>query len=164
VAKHLNKHPNTISIITNSDLYREYEAQRKAKFREENDFTMRTNLTGVAVKVLDALDEKLTKARDQIPMPLAVDLLKSSLDRLGFAPQSGPTVQVIANQQNNNVLLPSSVTPSVLEEARIALRAAEAQRLRPIAHTGLTIEAEPGSLSTPETAEEVLGGPSATDS
>lgn len=171
VAKHLNKHPNTISIITNSDLYREYEAQRKAQWREKNEDQLREKLTGVTIKVLDAIDEKLSKQKDQIPMPLAVDLLKSGLDRLGFAPSVGPAVVINNNQQNNNVQLPPSVTPSVLEEARMALRAVERQRMRPLAPP--MVEVGPGSTVSHsqhdsqhglEANEEVLGGPTSTDS
>lgn len=127
VAAHMKKHPNTIWAITNTDLFRDYEAQRLQEFRNRADQDLRLRLTGVATRALEALEGGLKTKGDQVPLGLANEIAVSALDRLGFAPQKGPTV-VVNSQQNNNVVLPGAVTAQALEEARQALRNSERQR------------------------------------
>lgn len=126
IALHLKKHPNTVSAITNTDLYREYEAQRLQAYRDRADTDLRIRMTSVATKALDSLEIQLDKKRDQVPLEVAREIAESTLDRLGFAPQRGPSVVVQNNQQ---VVLPNAVSPAALEEARSALRAVEQRRL-----------------------------------
>lgn len=174
-ALELNKSPNTISSIVNTDLFKDYFAKRKAEWSRDHDFAIRHKLTEVAELALDATVEKLQKQRDKIDLPLLTDLLSSSLDRLGFAPQSGPVVQVNQQFTQDNstkvVQLPGSVTALALEEARRALRVAQSQYLLPSSGAGHQKGAEPPAIeyeSTPAPSgaepEEVLGGDSSTDS
>lgn len=133
-AAELRKSENTIYYITSTDLFKDYFAQRRAEWQKDHDFTIRSRLTDVAEKALDAISEKLDKQRDKVELPLLTELLTSSLDRLGFAPATGPMVQVNQYNQDNSqkvVQLPGSVTATALDEARMALRAAQSQRLSP---------------------------------
>jgi hypothetical protein len=93
VALALNKGETTIGFIVASDVYKEYEAQRRQE----------------------------------------------------FAPASTPSV--IVNNNTANVVQ-NSVSPAALEEARMALRAVEAQRKRP-----LQLEAEPLPLAVAPISE-----------
>jgi hypothetical protein len=147
VAKHLNKAPNTIWAITKSDLYREYEAQRREQWRRQNEEALRNKLLGVTTKALNILDEQLEKKKDQVPIGMVKEIVETGLDRLGFAPANPvPSINIV----NQQVSLPNSVTPVQLEEARMALRAVEAQKLFGPA---VVLEAEPAGESPPESEE-----------
>jgi hypothetical protein len=127
VALHLGKAENTISAIANTDLYREYEAQRKQAWRARNEDILREKLTGVTIRALDAADAQLKKRGDQIPLAIARDLIETGLDRLGFGPQQGPAV--VVNNTNQLAGPGGSVTITLLEEARSTLRAVEQRKL-----------------------------------
>lgn len=153
IAAHINRHADTVSNIVNTDLYREYEAQRMQRFRDEHDDELRLRLTGVATKALDVLTIQLEKKRDQIPLEIIKDIAVESLDRLGFAPQRGPSV-VVHNQQ---VALPNAVSPAALEEARSALRAVEARKASlPEVEAQLVLAEEPEAPQSGD-SQEVLG-------
>jgi len=127
IAAHLGKGENTISAIANTDLYREYEAQRKQAWRQRNEDILREKLTGVTIRALDAADAQLKKKGDQIPLAIARDIIETGLDRLGFGPQVGPSVVV---NNTNQVSAPGgSVTITLLEEARSTLRAVEQRKI-----------------------------------
>jgi len=166
-AAELGKAESTISFITNTDLFRDYFAKRRAEYQRDHDFTIAHKLTEVAELALDATIEKLKKQRDKVDLPLLTDLMGSSLDRLGFAPKQGPTVQII-NETNNTVQLPNSVTAEALEEARMAMRQVEAtyQRLPAGGGVGKGVEppGEVARLPGPSHEEEVVGAHSSTDS
>lgn len=150
-ATELGKARNTIYAITSTDLFRDYFAKRKAEWQRDHDSVIRSKLTEVTELALDAVKTKLEKQGDKVDLPLLTDLLSSSLDRLGFAPQTGPMVQVNQiGQQNNTVQLPNSVTARDLEEARMALRAAQSQYLLPDASSVPQKGAEPLLRESPE--------------
>lgn len=145
-AREFRKSENTIYYITGSEVFRDYFARRKAEWSRDHDFALRSKLTRVAELTLDATVEKLQSQRDKTALPVLTELLTSSLDRLGFAPQTGPQVQInqqIGDNRNQVVQLPGSVTVSALEQAREALRAAE--QLRSLPSRGA--EPLPGSVS-----------------
>lgn len=125
IAAFLRKSENTISAIANTDLYREYEAQRKQAWRARSEETLRAKLTSVTMLALDSAEAQLRKKGDQIPLAIAKDLLETGLDRLGFGPQAAPSVVV----NNHQVLIPNAVSPAALEDARKTLRALEQKQL-----------------------------------
>ena len=97
---------------------------------------------------------------------MAKEIAQTTLDRLGFAPKTAqaPAVVVNNNVNSSQVVLPGSVSATALEEARMALRAAERQRLN-VAPSGplLELEAEPPAAQAAESEGE-LDGPSTVDS
>ncbi len=173
-ATELKKSSNTISAIINTDLYQTYYARRREEWQRDHDFVLRSKLTGVAISALDSVQEQFTKKGDQVPMKLAAEIVQSSLDRLGFAPKNGPQVAIDARSQSNTIQLNSSVTPQILEEARMALRMVEQQRLngpeasRPEPSSVIDAEVEPpveGSHApSPVESAEVLGANTEVDS
>ena len=124
IAVSLNKHPNTVSMIVGTDLFKEFFAQRKAAWMEDHDLALRTRLTSVATESLDIVLEQLKNKRSQVPLQAALKVVESSLDRLGYAPNSGPQV-VVDNRQIDNRQQTLAVSPSDLEAARAAMRLAE---------------------------------------
>jgi hypothetical protein len=142
VAAHIGRHYNTVCAIIGSDIYREYEAQRMQAFRDDADQGIILRLNGLAIKALDSMDQGLTKRKDQVPLNLALEIATSTLDRLGFAPKTSPTVSVNVNTNQQNVVLPNAVSPAALEEARAALRAVEQRRLVDRMDHVLEVEAE----------------------
>jgi hypothetical protein len=159
-AAELQKHPNTISMITNTDMFREYHSQRQAEWRERHDFGLRQKLTMVADKSLDILLDQLDKKQDQIPIGMVKSTVTDALDRLGYLPsaQSGPAVNV--NIDNSQKAVTVQVSANDLAEARMAMRQAEESR------RGSSLGPPANSLPThmqqqaPDLLEE-LGNPAA---
>jgi hypothetical protein len=131
IAKKLNRHPNTIGQIMKSDMFVEYYSRRKQAFHALHDHRIRSRMTDVATEGLDAILTTLKQKKDQIPLRQLESITTSVLDRLGYGTQTAaPSVvvnQTVDNRQQS-VVLPSGVTASDLEEARMALRQAEARR------------------------------------
>lgn len=143
IAAMLNKHPNYISMITNTDLFREYLAQRKAAWREEHDHALRAALTDVATEGLGIVLEHLKTKRTQIPLNAAKGVMESALDRLGYAPDSAPQVVVNTTNQDNRqqTVNLSGLSAADLEDARAALRRVEQTKIG----TSFAPVAEPAS-------------------
>lgn len=131
IAFELNKHPNTISLIVNTDMFREYLAQRKEQWRQNHDFTILKKVSRVAELALDSVAEQFEKKKDQVPLALAVETMTTTLDRLGYSPKQVSPVSVQVNQHSDNstkTVVIQGVSPAALEEARDALRLAEQRR------------------------------------
>lgn len=125
IAASLNKHPNTITMIVGTDLFREFLAQRKAAFRADHDFALNARLTNVATEGLDIILDQLRTKKTQIPLQAALKITESALDRLGYAPASSPQVVVDQRTIDNRQQTMVSLTPADLEDARMAMRLAE---------------------------------------
>jgi hypothetical protein len=146
-ARALNRHHATVRYVANSDMFREFHAQRRNMWREGHDFAIMSKMTQVAEKSLDVILSKLEKQSDRIPMQLVTEIATASLDRLGYAPNGpgiGVPVQVNIDNRQQTVSVP--VTAAALEEARDALRAAEQkkaidvrsyERLEPVSDHGV---------------------------
>lgn len=124
IATELGKSAPYVSMIINTDMFKEYFAQRKAEWRESHDHMLRAKLTDVASEGLDILLDQLKAKKGQTPMPLLTKVVEGTLDRLGYAPSSGPTV-MIDNSVKDNRQVNVSVSAADLEAARNALRLVE---------------------------------------
>lgn len=124
-ATDLGRNVQCIRMIVNSDMYKDYYAQRRQEWQQNHDFAILSRVNRVAEKSLDLLLDKMEKKGDQVPMNVTKDIAFSALDRLGYAPQTGPQVAVNVGEQKNVFV---AVTPDALEEARTALRLAERGR------------------------------------
>jgi hypothetical protein len=127
IAASLGKAPTTISMISNTDLFRDYHAQRRQEFQKSHDFILSSKLGRVAEKGLDLLLEVMETKRTSVPLAQLVAITNSSLENLGYGPKAQPQapVQVNVHQQ---VAVP--VSAGALEEARDALRRSEAKQLQ----------------------------------
>jgi hypothetical protein len=146
-AKDLNRSVATLRYVANSDMFREFHAQRREEWRRHHDFAIISRVTQVAEKSLDLILDKMEKQADKIPMQLITDIATASLDRLGYAPQQTPSVAVNI-QDNRTQTISVPVTAAALEEARDALRAAEQKRA--VEHREFDV------IAGPETSDEVV--------
>jgi hypothetical protein len=126
IARQLGKHPNTVSLIMNSDLFKSYYEERRREHADAIDASIRDRLGKVANRSLDLLFESLETKRGSVPIKTLSDISIDVLDRLGYAPKQAPQVQINQNSVKQVLIAPVSV--SDLEEARKVLRAAEAAR------------------------------------
>lgn len=128
IAAALNKHPNTISAIASTDMFREYLARRKQEFHREHDYAIRAKLTGVAEASLDIMLTQLKKRGEQIPMQRLENIVGVTLDRLGYAPATA--AQVVVNNNTDartQTVAITGLSAVALEEARAALRLVESR-------------------------------------
>lgn len=130
VAAKLGRAEQTVRYIMNSDIFREYFAQRRALYSAAHDHTLRSKMTDVAEEGLDIIAQVLKDKKTTIPLKQLESLTSSVLDRLGYSSQS-QAPQVVVNQnvdaRSQHLTLPG-LSASDLEEARMALRAAEAMK------------------------------------
>jgi hypothetical protein len=122
-AARLGRHPNTISAITNSDLFRARWAQRRAQFDMALDMHLSQKLAQVAEKALQHTITALDKKQDTIPLPILKDLALGSLEKLGYGPPKGGGTDVNVTVNNAN-----SASPEALARARSKMKELE---LRP---------------------------------
>lgn len=134
-AARLGRHPNTISAICNSDLFKSRWEQRRAQFSMALDLHLSQKLAQVAEKALDHTIEALDKKRDTIPLPILKDLALGSLDRLGYGPSKDPAPAV--NVQVNNL---GAASPEALARARDKMKELELRASPPVA--GPEVEGE----------------------
>lgn len=153
IALELRKHPHTISLIVNTDMFQDYLAQRKDAWRREHDFALVAGLTKVAELSIESAASFLEKKKDQVPLPVAVEAMNSALDRLGYGPKPTAQVAIQVNQDARaQTVIVQGVSASVLEEARQALRIAESKRAeeydstRPISRKALVEPARPARV------------------
>lgn len=159
-AQYFNKHLNTISRITHSDTFKAYLAQRRREFQADFDARLTGRLGDVALKSMEAITDIIDKKGDSLRIDTLTELMSTSLEALGFGKPVTPAVQV--NQtlvdQSQHVTLPLSVSPAALEEARQALRVAEARRGMP--QIDVLPSAPPVALEAVEAPTPLVGGAS----
>lgn len=152
----LNKAQSTISMIVNSQLFKDYHAQRRQAFREQHDEAIVAKTTKVAELGLDLILERMTTKRDAIPLGVVKDLTDSALSRLGYGtPKAGvpmPGGTTIIN--GGNVV---QVSAQDLAEARALVRSQEQQRLALPARQ--PVVAPPVAASEGEREGEVSNAP-----
>jgi len=151
-AKRLGRHPQTISLVVGSDLFRARWAQRRAQFNDALESRLTAKLAVVAEKSLDATIQILDKKRESIPLPVLNDVVKNSLDRLGYgpsAPQAAPAVQV---NVSSNV-----VSAEALARARENLKVLEAKTINPVPREASVRQSGSGSETPAGSAGNQLG-------
>lgn len=149
IAAELGRGPATIGAIMASDTFKDYFARRRQEFSARHDFAITCGLQEVAVEGIRQLSQRLKSDRvERMSTKELRETTTSVLDRLGYGPAQAPQVAVNVNQQNNVVVPPTSL--ETLEQARSALRAAEALRL--------AAPSAPPAVACPAEVEESRGG------
>ena len=89
-----------LSVVVNSDIFRDYLQTRLNEVSTPVMFTLREKLMGVAHRAVEKLGSAVDASSDPEFLLAAAD---KTLHRLGYAPTRGPepAVQNVANQQNN---------------------------------------------------------------
>lgn len=122
LARRFNISEVSFNLITTSDIFQAYLAERRAGNSRHLDEVIRAKATKVVNKTFDTIEEILDKKRDMIPLDTLIDLADKTLERLGYGVKN-PSNNVILNGVQNNVVVPVQLQD--LEAARAALRAAE---------------------------------------
>lgn len=132
IARELGKTPVTISMIVNTDLFRDYFAQRRKDWERTHDASLVQKTMKVASSALDILAESMEKKRDSIPIGQLTQIATSALDRLGYSPNkpAAPAGGLTVNAQNAQLVMP--VSADQLREAQDAIRLAQSRRVAPI--------------------------------
>lgn len=149
LAAAFNKRQSTISIILKTDAFRAYYEKRRAEYNATLHERIISKQHDVVEASLDAMLLAIQKKQDQVPLNLLNDIAKTGLEVMGYGAKAAPAVQV--NVNNPTSIVPVPVSISDLEEARMAIRQVERQRL----NAPPVIENEPASAETvgvPESA------------
>jgi hypothetical protein len=125
-AASLGKSPNTISFITNTDMFRDFHAARLVEWRKMHDLRISGKLMAVAEEGLDITLELMKDKRGKLPPQFLKDVTTMGLEALGYGPKAGPTIVNNVDSRTQSVVVP--VDAAALTEAREALRLAEARR------------------------------------
>lgn len=132
IGAYVRRAPTTISIIRNSDMFKAHYASRRQEFSQTHDFALIHKSTKVAEAALDAILTTLQNKKDTVPLARLESIAQTSLKTLGYGLPSGPQTAVTVNNNNSGnktVVLPSAVSSADLEEARMAIRQAEKNKL-----------------------------------
>lgn len=101
-----------VSIVTNSELFRDYFMRRHKEVSNLVHIPLQDKLNGVAHLAVEKLGRAVEDSTDPNFILAAAD---KALGKLGYGAKAGPTVQV--NTQINNTQAPG-VAPDIVEQAR----------------------------------------------
>lgn len=124
MAAQFNRRPSTISIILATDAFKAYYEKRRAEFNSDLHQRIIAKQHGIVEASMDAMLMALEKKKDTVPLDLLNDIVKTGMENVGLAQRGSAPVQV--NVQTN---VPVTVSVADLEEARMAIRQVEQQRL-----------------------------------
>jgi len=121
-----------IHLVTTSDVFQAYLAERRAGNSKMLDESIRLKLQQTADRVLGVIQTVIEKKKDAIPLDQLTTLADKTLERLGYGVKgSGLVVNTSGPTQ---VVVPVSIQD--LEAARRALRMTEAAKLLPASNNG----------------------------
>jgi hypothetical protein len=123
IAIRLERHPATVGMIMNSDLFRARYEQRRGAQTAALTEAINTRLSRVAFRALELTEEILAEERTAVPLPALVDVADKALARLGYGPKMAANPAVVINNQTSVV---APVTPEQLRAARQKLIEAQA--------------------------------------
>jgi hypothetical protein len=127
-AAYLQKSPNTISVIVNSNAFKDFHALRRREWRERHDETIISKTTEVAEMGLDLILDRMKSKRDQIPLSTLKEVTGDALQRLGYTSAPPPGAAGV-NVTGNATFV--TVSAQDLAEARAVVRQQEQKRLLP---------------------------------
>lgn len=148
-ARDLNKSPTTISMIVNTDLFKDFLATRRREWESVHDFALRSKTTKVAELGLDILLESLEKKRSTVPISTLSEITTSALDRLGYSPNKPQASVQINNIQQSGGVTVVPVSVDALREAQEAIRLAQSRRAAQSSLEGSSGSAQEYSAATP---------------
>lgn len=119
----LGRAPQTLYIVTNSDVFKlRYEQRRREHFESlSQGILLRT--ARVAEKSLEILEDRLENSPEKLSTKQILDTANSTLERLGYGTPAAPqtTVNVHAQPQ-----VSVTVSPDILSDAREKMRQVQA--------------------------------------
>lgn len=126
----LDKSPGTISMIVNSDLFKDYYAARRNDWKERHDQAIVSKTAKIAEFGLDLILEKMQAKRDTVPIGVLKEVTDSALNRLGYGVKPVGTPVPPGSTINGNVQI-VQVSAQDLAEARAVIRNREQVALTP---------------------------------
>ncbi len=138
-AEYFNVTEAWLSVIRNSDIFKEYAALRRGEHNDNVSMSIIDRAEAVAGVSLEVLEERIQKERETIGLGIVNDTAAMALKALGFGQkQSG---RGGGDTQVNIVL---GADPALLARARDKMRRANA-------HRDITVDAhrEPASVRAP---------------
>lgn len=122
LAEQFNISVITFNLVTTSDIFQAYMAERRKGNSDHLDAVIRQRATRVVDKAFETMEKIIDKKQDTIPLNDLVNLADKTLERLGYGVKN-PGNNVTVNNSTQQVVVPVSLQQ--LEEARAALRASE---------------------------------------
>lgn len=121
ISFHFNATPSWISIVRNSDAFKELYAKRRQEHFDRVSITVTDRVTALADVTIDALTVKMEKhiAADTATIDQLKEVGDMALKALGFGAKTNTNVQIHAPSTQTNVF----VDKATLERAREARRA-----------------------------------------
>ncbi len=120
-----------LSLVINSDLFREYKARRFADHHENVSHSVIERVSGLAGLSIEVLEERINAERDDIPLGIVLDSASLMLKSMGYGPSPVATPAATINLNMNGA------PAAVLAEAREDLRRT---------HEENTVEAEDAEI------------------
>lgn len=91
VAAAVGLSPSWVSVVTNSDLFREYLRQRSREINDVVHISLQEKVQGIAHRAVEKLGEAVDNSQDPAFLLAAAD---KTLHRLGYGAKQGPVVNV----------------------------------------------------------------------
>lgn len=130
-ARYFNCTLSWISIVKNSDTFKEYWQIRREQVNHQVACTVTDRATAVAEVALERLQERLETTGDVLPVSTLLDISDKSMKWLGFGAKASSPTQVQVNV---------GVDPAALARARELLKQSH----------GLTVEEPTADTKCPE--------------
>lgn len=140
-AAHVSKSQSWLSQIINTDMFKAALASRRESFNLQHDLQIIDKTQRIAQAGLDAILTTLETKKDKVPISELREVTDSALGRLGYGTKKEPA----ANTTNVAVQVVVPVSQVDLEEARMALRQVQQNRLTQNPGTPL-LELEPATV------------------
>lgn len=158
IAEHLKRKPQTLYLVTNSDVFRARLAMRRAEHAKNLSTSVIEKTTRVADKALElALNRLESESSAQIPTLQLFSLADKALERLGYGSRpSGPSV-VVNNVNGTQQNAYMSVPADVIRDSQQRMREEQAAR----AASTPSVDARPQEPDTSPPSGE--GGPLVID-
>lgn len=139
-AKAMNCSFNWLSIVRNSDMFKERFAERRSQVNEMMAAALVEKTTSVALKSLTLIEDRLeNQTVEKTKLPTLIEIADKSLARLGYgAPKGGTTVNV-----NTAPQVGIAASQETILEARKMIRSSQAEIVRETAIEGEIIEEQP---------------------
>lgn len=117
-ARSMNRSPQTLYLIVNSDIFKtRYEQRRQEHFKSLSDGIL-LKTAKVASKSLDLLYERMEENPEKISTNQLAEVSSSALERLGYG-QKAPQTSVTVNAQPQVAV---TVSADILSDARERMR------------------------------------------
>jgi hypothetical protein len=120
-AAHFTVTPSYLSVVLNSDAFKDYFNARRAEHNEEVSKSVIERVEELAGTALDVLNARIAAERETVGLSVVTDAAEMALKAMGFgAAKGGPGAG--GNYTENNIIVLESASKDSLAEARATMR------------------------------------------